>query len=539
MRHDPSFSRNLYRDQTPGLARTLQELSSALFAGPSAAHARLEVYRPTFIEALSDGGRDQSLELSRDDQTKLSQPHSKSVDGRKSHHGHDEAETLLESITSIKELDFYMRKGVKLQAYFVRQRNSYAELSTTHTLLSHLFEARDLSAQFLDYILYFGRGESEVEIVPPPIKLRQSECMLAIRFVELNKRTDVSQPSALGSLRQSALCFRMDPLPRVQTWVFVTISESFQSRLNEYLFSLNTIADANVFAVLWLLFDTVAGNWRPYIAALTMETNEHAAQLLGASPDNRGPVKMSDAGERQALMILDEKIANALLVIKATREDIRLLLERDKCAFPSPDTQPAKCPGYAQLAFHEKIAEMDRLVIRLDSLRSRVSGIASLVSNFLELSNGFALQELGKETRNETEGMMELNGKMHALAEKSAHEAAGLNVLTIINLISLPTTVLSNFLSTSFVGTGVSGGIYVTHDWWIFVASSVPLTILTLYIWWVWSRIQAYQTYPWWWLSNERPTGVSHSNTISRRERKRMIDTELFPREAAGMWPRG
>lgn len=59
-----------------------------------------------------------------------------------------------------------------------------------------------------------------------------------------------------------------------------------------------------------------------------------------------------------------------------------------------------------------------------------------------------------------------------------------------------------NFFSTSFVDTNTSPGssrkLIVLANWWIFVVISVPLTIVTLYIWWVFTGLQATGKYPRW-----------------------------------------
>jgi hypothetical protein len=47
--------------------------------------------------------------------------------------------------------------------------------------------------------------------------------------------------------------------------------------------------------------------------------------------------------------------------------------------------------------------------------------------------------------------------------------------------------------------TGSSKKLIVLANWWIFVVISVPLTILTLYVWWVFTGFQATGTRPQWW----------------------------------------
>lgn len=70
-------------------------------------------------------------------------------------------------------------------------------------------------------------------------------------------------------------------------------------------------------------------------------------------------------------------------------------------------------------------------------------------------------------------------------------------------LIFAQLTGRKNFFSTSFVDnsslTGPSRKLVVLANWWIFVVISVPLTIVTLYIWWFFTCLQANGTYPRWW----------------------------------------
>ena len=110
------------------------------------------------------------------------------------------------------------------------------------------------------------------------------------------------------------------------------------------------------------------------------------------------------------------------------------------------------------------------LVLRVEGLQSKLQNITALLSSFLDLNNGFAIQKL---------------------TEKGSQDTVAMKVLTILTLIYLPATVVSNFFSTCFVRTespaGKAAHIVVSGDWWIFVAASLPLTMLTFYIWLVWT----------------------------------------------------
>jgi hypothetical protein len=65
-----------------------------------------------------------------------------------------------------------------------------------------------------------------------------------------------------------------------------------------------------------------------------------------------------------------------------------------------------------------------------------------------------------------------------------------MRILTIITMIYLPCTIVSNFYSTQFVSQRESENGNTTLEYaknsWIFFAISIPLTLLTISIWFTW-----------------------------------------------------
>jgi hypothetical protein len=417
--------------------------------------------------------------------------------------------TVLDTADSLRA--FAERPG-QSHVYFARQRNSYSVLSISPSLYNIIATTRQLAPAFLGYLQNLGERDSEIEIIPqaPRFRLRRTtisgkdavslESMFGVRFVELHGRSDQavrSNPSARWSIRQSAMYLRGTDGEDTATCLFVTPSKSLKACLGSYLPRFSCLSTACVIELQALILDSSIRSWRPYIVALTTETDGHAANVLGAMPDDSGPMNMSNAGERQSLMILDEKIQNALSALRHTEQ----LLEAMSDEYAKLSTQGEDFISEEVLAtFREMLRETTILVLRLEALQTRLQGVASIVSSFLELSSGFALRQLTLESRHENEAMRQLSERMHRLTEKATQDAAAVKVLTIMTMIYLPATVVSNFFSTSFVSTVGNDHIVVLSDWWIFIATSVPLTLITLYIWLVWMRIQAYQLYPWWWI---------------------------------------
>jgi hypothetical protein len=163
-------------------------------------------------------------------------------------------------------------------------------------------------------------------------------------------------------------------------------------------------------------------------------------------------------------------------------------------------------------ALEEKLTDVQHHIFQAESLRTKVKSAADLIASVLNLDNGNALKVLAMESRAE-------NAIMQSLTQKATRDAAAVKVLTVITLIYLPTTAVLNFFSTSFVATSVSrdgaSRISVTSDWWISLAVSLPLTILTLAIWRFYVQVKIYGHHPSWWT-------VVHEYFTSLRDKRRV-----------------
>lgn len=79
---------------------------------------------------------------------------------------------------------------------------------------------------------------------------------------------------------------------------------------------------------------------------------------------------------------------------------------------------------------------------------------------------------------------------MKELAEKNSRDSSSMRVLTIITMVYLPCTIVSNFYSTQFVKQiDLEGGatrLGYAQNVWVFFAISLPLTVLTFLVWYSW-----------------------------------------------------
>jgi hypothetical protein len=254
--------------------------------------------------------------------------------------------------------------------------------------------------------------------------------------------------------------------------------------------------------------------------------------VLLATPTGKGPIKLSGCGDLQRLKQLGDEMLDAAISLSTTRDAVSRLIEGYKQYATENVSQRNAAIEKGEDDLHHQLTECLRelnwLLQQTDGLRQKLLGTSQLVinatvdslrstlmsrkvSSFMALSNGLSLEDLGKEAREE-------NSQIHELTKKSAQDAAAVKVLTIMMLVYLPATVVSvstchvfiftplmnakNFFSTSFVDTDTSSGssrkLIVLPNWWIFVVISVPLTIMTLYVWWIFTSLQATGTYPRW-----------------------------------------
>ena len=519
----------------PSTERFFQTLSDGLFIPDTSDESFIEAYTTSTVSKSSQD-KDAWSEGNLDD----AQPDTRHA-------------ARIVNISTETELDRHLANNTRLRAFFIRQTNSYSPLSVSQHLFDRLSSDLNIPRSFRDYILYYGDRQSEVEIAPPPAAFHihhASDDMSetgwtltsSLRFIEYKDRIDVSEPTSQWSLRQIAIFCNHNIVANEISWVLVTVSQALTDLLLERW---ALIADPMMLSPMQgfchIYADAVSG-WRPYLVACNEEITQHEVDAQGATPNDTGPVELAGLPDRTALLILENKLLAAKLAISAARADISFL--RSQLA---PDDQTKYDSGHkgdrylASIQLRDAFRDLDMSILRIDQLHARLQGVTSLVTSFRELNNGYSLQLLAIESRKESEHMRRLNERMHILAEKgaddsqvmrklnkrmhdlaekNAEESATVTVLTILTLIYLPLTVISNFFSTSFVGTSLSTNrIFVTQDWWILFVLTVPLTAATLYVWWVWSRIKARRIYPAWWPrawrqseTNESAVGLSQES---------------------------
>ena len=74
-----------------------------------------------------------------------------------------------------------------------------------------------------------------------------------------------------------------------------------------------------------------------------------------------------------------------------------------------------------------------------------------------------------------------------AIARDTKNDSSSMKAIAALTMVFLPATAVTSFFGMSFFN-GAGGKLVVSSDWWVFVAVSLPLTVATLVVWWLWDN---------------------------------------------------
>ncbi|OCL07709.1 hypothetical protein AOQ84DRAFT_440040 [Glonium stellatum] len=377
-----------------------------------------------------------------------------------------------------------------LEASLLHQRTSYSRLQITQSLFETLLTSCHVFPRFKEFVLGFGIRYNEQENGPPrfkfsPLVSRRNndfhgfECAYVLRYVEFTNRGGGKEP---WSPRQMAVYHRYKPLARTScsTWILIGVSERAKMRLDRYSRSIPDIQNANPFEIHLIFVDTTLASWAPYIVDLTINVQRLADKALLAMIEDDKDFKFLDYDQEQELKQVEDRVVDVTVSLNSTLDTLTTLL--DMYGHFSKQTRECleKSAVYdwdaITFALREKMQEVNYMKQNVDALSSKLQSTKGLISTLLDRANGHNLKLLGEEARQE-------NILMRQLAEKGTRDSSVVKTLTVITLIYLPATVVSNFYSTQFVSqehTGDSYAVVYSRNVWIFFAISIPLTLFTL-----------------------------------------------------------
>ncbi|CAO2658701.1 Nn.00g064240.m01.CDS01 [Neocucurbitaria sp. VM-36] len=409
-------------------------------------------------------------------------------------------------------VEFIQRTKNDFRVFYLRQRHSYSRIQITKQLFEQLLKSCNVFPRFNEYLIGFGSKKSDAEVGPPPLKFRPLctahsnayrgfECSYILRYVEFTNRPGGKKP---WSLRQFAVYHRYKPSQRSRcsTWILVGASQRTELRLDRYTRSIDDLIQANPFELHVIFLDTAIASWRPHLVYLTQLVTYQSNKAIGImiGDDNASEQLLSiEVEDHQDLKQIEDEVSDLMLCLDSTLDTVSTFEEMyDHFRSHQDDTESIReSPSRSVygsdavvFALKEKAKEILYTRKKAEALLSKVQNTRTLISSLLERQSGHNIdQQIAALHKLERQGQDE-NVIMRQLAEKSSHDSSSMRILTIITMIYLPCTIVSNFYSTQFVtskelDTGGTKLEYTTNAW-LFFAISVPLTTFTIIIWYIW-----------------------------------------------------
>lgn len=72
-----------------------------------------------------------------------------------------------------------------------------------------------------------------------------------------------------------------------------------------------------------------------------------------------------------------------------------------------------------------------------------------------------------------------------SIARATRDDSSAMKIIAALTMIFLPATAVSGFFGMAFFDYQ-NGEVVMAHDWWLFVATTIPITIILIAIWRIW-----------------------------------------------------
>ncbi|KAJ9273480.1 hypothetical protein DTO212C5_554 [Paecilomyces variotii] len=408
----------------------------------------------------------------------------------------------LEQLYSLKKASVHQS-----QVFIIRHENTWGRLKICRNVFEEFARQYKIFPRFWQHLLSFGWRHNENEFGFAGFQFRHfavgraesnnaCEFSYILRRVEPNGR-ELSDGQSPWSIRQTAIYHKIAPgdipdlaitsreIRPISTFLLVAPSLFAERNILRGVESAREAEEPiSPWYVHWVLMTDSLRDWKDYMAWVENKLKEQTEKILLAqlSMKDRSVAQQVDGNitflDRQHIHELEEYTIDMKMILVNMLNNI--VQVRDQCQKDCLDnsTERVQTCVYFLEEFNSYVREADMYVQRAEFLSEKVRSTAQMLSTLLDYEEAKALKDLGIASQRD--------GKfLSALTLKSALDASAVKVLTVISLVYLPTTVVANFFSTTFVNTNNDGKTHVSTDAWILAAISVPLTFLTVVLWWL------------------------------------------------------
>ncbi|KAF2503366.1 hypothetical protein BU16DRAFT_521949 [Lophium mytilinum] len=393
----------------------------------------------------------------------------------------------IQRIQNVDDLDCYQDHAQPI--FFIRfTRNSNSRLSPSQTLFDGLLHKFSINPRFKEFVMSFGQKNKEYDFAPPTCRFRYSkggkamrtkqyECAYGLRYVADNGNVNGKER---WSVRQYAVYQRYDPSRRQNIWIFIGIPKS--SSLERHIIAYTRRQEASdptqAFALHLTMIEASLVEWRWYLNDMTQRVQDQSDRITLADVakdkvDGLPDFKI-DFRDRQRLKTLEDHILNLHVMLESTISTISSLTKHLSSVSRQSDEEES---AFLINSYSEALDESKLYLSKAGVLDKRVHGASYLLSGLLDYENAYSLRLLAEEARQD-------NLAMRHLTEKATKDSGAIKIITIITVFFLPATVVAGFFSTQFVSIDPQG-LTISKKWWIYFAITIPLTLVTLLVWYM------------------------------------------------------
>ncbi|KAH9211753.1 hypothetical protein DL95DRAFT_369317 [Leptodontidium sp. 2 PMI_412] len=412
------------------------------------------------------------------------------------------------------------------QIFTIRQDRSWTTLNISLDVFEGFMRTFEITPNFWRCMFAFGRKSEENEFEFPGFNRRKThagnssvavkyEFSYMLRRVELNGRNG-ADGECPWSIRQTAVyhqltcekqCLNLGQVVNVNemydsrsTFLLVAPFESAKAQFTDGLEQ--KLSGETAGFSCWnthriLVADSLRG-WSDYMAFLQKklkdQSNEIVLATVGNNKANLSPLTDFNINfaHRQELKIVEDQVLDLQVILPSMIDSIRGVREacvRFQAEYPMEDG---------------KKLELEAIIEEFEDYEKQ----AAMLSDRAKV--------------------LKANAESTAQLEKSTKDAAAVKILTVITLVYLPTTIVANFFSTEFVKMSETNNMQVSRDVWLLAAISIPLTMLTVVLWWAWVHFTKVEPA----VSPEHPGFVTlqrkHSirSVVSSKKRQPTLDLE-------------
>lgn len=352
-------------------------------------------------------------------------------------------------------------KPTRVRIISIYSRKTISALDITNSLLEHIFEQYRIPYDFADVVASFGQNPNIAEGSSSNTAIRAKspgDCNLSyqIRYVEQNQRGGQDP----WSFRHTGVFHRYDEVDTI-----VLLHPIRAPPVETVIAAMETdpVARAefcsNPFLLHTWLFRQYFDNWRwyfRYIGELFAEENNLA---MVVKPEHTEP--SSSFLRVQQL----RNINDFIIFARACCSGNFVLMEQFSMASFEPLSQ------LENLSAHK--CKMKGYIESADVLKGRVQNLIDLIGYTLTLHNQLEAAKIDTELRNLTEGLKKLT-------EDTVDDSATVKIITFVSAVYLPGNFIASIFGMNlFLFNPVSKRLQVSPDFWIFIATWLPLIVMT------------------------------------------------------------